>query len=423
MSTARQRGWRRPRCSYGTAALLVLAVALMLGGCVNVQAGDGGFVMGGSIIVEEGETAEEDIVAVGGTIIIDGEAERDVVNIGGRLEINGEIGRDVVSVGGSIRLGPGAEIGRDVTVVAGALDRSPSAEIDGELVNVSFGPSFGGFRWSPFWGGWWGFWPFDVIGKGIQLLYWLLLALLTVALVGDRVSSASHAVSREPVRLGAIGIVGFIALCFLFLVLLILSVLIIGIPFLVALIFGWWLAYVFGAVAVFQSIGSRVMTVFGRADASQIAIVLAGALVLGILRFIPTFGAIIWTVAALVGLGSVFATRFGTNRPWLRRSVPPPPGGPQPTGGPGGGATPPPSGAPGHEPAPASGPASTAEPGTAPPSGPAEPAEPAPGYAEPAPGHADTPPDHTESSPEQDGPAPRDSHPRAGGEAGEEDRG
>ena len=94
-----------------------------------------------------------------------------------------------------------------------------------------------------------------------------------------------------------------------------------------ALIFGWWLAYIVGIVAVFQSVGSRVMRMVGRPEASQIGIVLAGGAVLGILRYFPVFGSLMWTVAALVGLGSVFATRFGSNQPWLRRQVPttPPP--------------------------------------------------------------------------------------------------
>lgn len=334
MSTAMRRGWRRREDRGWTAALLVATAVLVLAGCVNVQAGDGGFVMGGSIVVEEGEVAREDIVAIGGNIRIDGEARRDVVNIGGRLEIDGEVGRDVVSIGGSIRLGPDARVGRDVTVVAGGMDRSPGARIDGEFVNVSFGPHFGGFTFSPFWGGWWGMWPFGFLGDAFRLLYWLVLGLLTVALVGDRVSSASHALLREPLRLWAIGIVGFVASFPIVLILVILCAVLIGIPLLLAFVFAYVLAYIFGAVAVFQGVGGRVMRTFGRADASQLAIVVAGTVTVIVLRFIPVVGFLgWWGIVFPLALGSVLATRFGTNRPWLRRSVPPPPGGPQRPGG------------------------------------------------------------------------------------------
>jgi len=326
---AHRKGW--PLTDWRWAGVLVVLVAGALSvGCINVQAGDGGFVMGSSIVVEEDEVAREDLVAVGGSIRIDGVARREVVVIGGELTINGRVERDATVVGGRLRLGPGARVGGNATVVGGSLSRDETAEIDGELVNVSFGypmdDLFG--TWSPFhWGGWWGFTPFIMFTRTTQFLYWLLLAILTVALVGDRVSSASHAVSREPLKLGAIGLVGVFAMLFAFLVLLVLCFLLIGIPFLLALIFGWWLAYIFGIVAVFQSVGSRVMRAVGRPEASQIGIVLAGGAVLGILRYFPVFGSLMWIVAALVGLGSVFATRFGSNQPWLRRRVPttPPP--------------------------------------------------------------------------------------------------
>ncbi len=326
---AHRKGWPFTDWRW-TGVLVVLVAGALSVGCINVQAGDGGFVMGSSIVVEEDEVAREDLVAVGGSIRVDGVARREVVVIGGELTINGRVDRDATVVGGRLRLGPGARVGGNATVVGGSLSRDDSAEIDGELVNVSFGYGmddlFG--SWSPFhFGGWWGFTPFVMFTRTTQFLYWLLLAILTVALVGDRVSSASHAVSREPLRLGAIGLVGVFALAFAFIVLLILCFLLIGIPFLLALIFGWWLAYIFGIVAVFQSVGSRVMRMVGRPEASQIGIVLAGGAVLGILRYFPVFGSLMWTVAALVGLGSVFATRFGSNLPWLRRQVPttPPP--------------------------------------------------------------------------------------------------
>jgi hypothetical protein len=312
--------------------------------------------MGGNIIVREGETARDDIVAVGGNVRIDGRATRDVVVVGGRLVINGEVERNVSCVGGTLVLGPRARVGRDVVVVGGRLERADSARIGGEFVNVSFGPGVGNLFGPMSWGlgNWWGFTPFAWMLRTTQLFYWLLLALLAVALVGDRVSSASHAIAREPLRMAAIGVVSVFALCFALLILVVLSFLVIGIPFLIALLFVSWLAYIFGAVAVFQAVGNRVMNLVGRPEASQIAIVLAGALVIGILRYMPILGGPLWLIVTLVGLGSVFATRFGTGRPWVRPPASPPPA---PGGGPGGAPHQPPSG---HEPPPAgAGPAGT----------------------------------------------------------------
>ena len=308
--------------------LMLVATNIVATGCIQVQSGNDGFsMMSGTIHVEEDEVAREEIVAIGSSVIIDGRARRDVVVIGGRLTVNGEVEGTVSVVGGTLVLGPGARIEGDAVVVGGSLRRHDSARIGGESINVTFygfDGVFGGRDWSPSFGGFWGFTPFAWIARTTQLFYWLLLALLTVALVGDRVSSASHAISREPLRLGAIGLVGVIALCFAFLVLVILSFVIIGIPFLIGLIFMWWLAYIFGVVAVFQSIGNRVMNLAGRSEASQIAIVLAGGLALGILRYLPFgFGALLWFVASLVGIGAVFATRFGTGRRWVQTDMAP----------------------------------------------------------------------------------------------------
>jgi hypothetical protein len=46
-------------------------------------------------------------------------------------------------------------------------------------------------------------------------------------------------------------------------------------------------------------------------------LVAVGAVALGLLHYFPLIGSLFWVLAACVGLGSVFATRFGTNRPWL----------------------------------------------------------------------------------------------------------
>ncbi len=112
--TARN-GWL-PAARRTAGLWLMVAASVLAMGCVQVQAADGGFVMGSSIVVEKGETARDDVVAVGGNVRIDGRARRDVVVIGGRLEINGVVERSVSVVGGTLVLGPGARIGGDAVL-------------------------------------------------------------------------------------------------------------------------------------------------------------------------------------------------------------------------------------------------------------------------------------------------------------------
>ena len=329
-TTTRILGHGRLRKPIAVAAVVA---ALATGGCVSVQSSEGGFLMGGRIHVEEGDVARQEIFMMGGRVIIDGEARRDVIVLGGDLTVNGTTA-DVVNIGGRMRIGPDARIRGDLVNVGGSMNRSPGADIEGEVVNVGIAgfdniPGFGGMPWS--WGSWWGISPFRVMARTTQLVYWLLLAVLTVALAGDRVSSASASIAREPIRLGAIGLLGFLALLLLSGLFFVLSFLLIGIPFLLALIIGWWLAYVFGMVSVFQVLGQRVVRTLGKSDASQIGLVLTGTLILSVLHYFPWLGGLLWTVAAFVGLGAVFATRFGTNRPWFGGSAamappaPPPP--------------------------------------------------------------------------------------------------
>ena len=156
--------------------------------------------MGGTIHVPEGETARDDVVAVGGNVRIDGRARGDVVVIGGRLEINGVVEGSVSCVGGTMVLGAGRPH-RTATPssLAASLDRHDTARIDGEFVSTSasatrVGPALvafprrGAWRMVGIYARWRGYW------RTTQLFYWMVLALLTVALVGDRVSSASHAI-------------------------------------------------------------------------------------------------------------------------------------------------------------------------------------------------------------------------------------
>lgn len=309
----------RGRIALRSVAFVLLVTALTAGGCVTVQSSEGGFVMGGRIEVDEDEVAREEIVVLGGSVQIDGEARRDVVVIGGNLVVNGSA-VDVVNIGGSMRIGPDARIRGDVVNIGGILDRSPGAEIEGEVVNVGIGgldriPWFGPSTYS--WGQWWGISPLRIMARTTQLLYWLLLAVLTIALVGDRVSAASHAIAREPIRLGLIGLVGVFALLLLTLFFFILSFLIIGIPLLIATLLLWWLGYIFGMVASFQVIGQGLLRVLGKPDASQLGLVVTGCLALSILHYFPLIGTLLWWIAAFLGLGAVFATRFGTNRPWF----------------------------------------------------------------------------------------------------------
>jgi len=62
--------------------------------------------------------------------------EGDIVAIGGSIYIDGTVDGDVVAIGGSVTLGPKAEVDGDVVALAGDLEFHDGAEIDGDAVSV-----------------------------------------------------------------------------------------------------------------------------------------------------------------------------------------------------------------------------------------------------------------------------------------------
>ncbi len=80
--------------------------------------------IGGSIDVPENERVSDAVVAIGGSVRVDG-----------RVDDN------VVAIGGSIVLGPKAIVAGDVTSIGGHVTRDAGAEVRGRINEIAFGPS------------------------------------------------------------------------------------------------------------------------------------------------------------------------------------------------------------------------------------------------------------------------------------------
>jgi cytoskeletal protein CcmA (bactofilin family) len=94
------------------------------GGSISVDGGDAGVVrMFSDVTVGPGERVEGDVVALFGSV-----------------DVQGQIDGNVVAVMGSIRLAPGAVIDGDAVAVGGGLDQQPGAKVSGESVSLHFLP-------------------------------------------------------------------------------------------------------------------------------------------------------------------------------------------------------------------------------------------------------------------------------------------
>lgn len=290
----------------------------------------GSFVVGGTTIhVAADETVEGGVVSLGGKVTVDGHVSGAAVSVGGPVEVNGTVDGDVVSVGSLISLGESARVTGDVTSVGGTVYRAEGAIVQGDVTSVGF-PSLRfnmrDLRWHRMpWGFSWAFWrmPWGLFGAmwAVRLVGALVLSLIIIAIWPNHTASVAAAVETRPGRVAAIGLVAWL----LFVpAMILLAITLIGI----LLIPIWVLLYVaagaLGHTAIAILIGDRVARL-ANSHMSMLAKVIAGALALALLGWIPGLGIIVAIAVAVIGLGAVVETRFGTNRPWFPQRQPTPP--------------------------------------------------------------------------------------------------
>jgi hypothetical protein len=189
------------------------------------QNGEDRVRFGGSISVSEGEVIAGDVVAIGGSVRVDGEVSGNVVAIGGGLELgpHANVIGDAVALGGGLRRDPGARIGGKI--------------VDGGLINFDFGQ----WRWNrfgrffpfgvPFFGAAAGL--FALMGTIMRVVVLCVLASLVLFVGREYVERVSERAAAEPLKAGAVGVLAqllFVPLLVLTIVVLVITL--VGIPLL-----------------------------------------------------------------------------------------------------------------------------------------------------------------------------------------------
>ena len=164
-----------------------------------------------------------------------------VVAVGGSIKVDGRVRDNVVAVGGSVKLGPHAEVLGDVTTVGGTIERDPGAVVSGRLNEV--GVSAPGIRIRPNWNMHWAPWPwfdgggwpvFRLFGTILRMALFGLLAALVILVAPRAVQRVEYAVTSEPWKAALVGLLAqlfFIPVLVLLVVVLAISI--VGIPLLV----------------------------------------------------------------------------------------------------------------------------------------------------------------------------------------------
>jgi hypothetical protein len=295
-------------------------------------------------------------VRFGGNISVDRDeiVEGDVVAIGGSIQVDGEVRGDVVAVGGSVTLGPTASVQDNVVVVGGSLTRDPGAHVGGRVSEVRtpvFDPTRMRERWNPmrFWGSTFGS-VLALFGTITRVAILCLLASLVVLFGQGYMERAASYAASQPLKAGAIGLLAQILFVpVLLIVIIMLVVTIIGIPLLVLipfLLIGLVVVGLVGFSGVAFHAGRWLARRMGWSTANPYVTTISGVVLLLspiiLARLVGTAipvvpvsfalglaGAIVEYLAWTIGFGSVALVRFGQS-PLV---APPTAAGPQePTG-------------------------------------------------------------------------------------------
>ena len=185
-------------------------------------------------------------VRVGGSITVaeDEHVTGAVVAVAGSVTVNGRVNEDVVAVGGNVRLGRRAEVRGDVVVVGGTIEREPGAVVHGKVSEVAF--MIPGLHIRPNWNAWsfpWfdsGQWrAFRLFASLVRMALFALLATLILLLAPGAVQRVEMAVTTQFWKSALVGLLAqlfFVPV--LVLTVVVLAVSIIGIPLLVLVPFG-----------------------------------------------------------------------------------------------------------------------------------------------------------------------------------------
>jgi hypothetical protein len=257
------------------------------------------------IVVAEDEVVEGDVVAILGSVVVDGMVEG-----------------DVVAVGGGVKIGSTGEVDGDAVSVGGRVEKEQGARVHGETVSVGTGR---GFRPAV------PAFSHGIFSRGGRLGFFVLwtimviiLGLIIMAVFRRGVDNVCARARKEAFKMGLIGLLVWALMIFFIITIIGVLIVIFVLPFLA-------LALLFGYVGVSYAVGSRLRNGHGRSAYTSMVIgILAlaglaiGLAILGGLIGLPggsmhilgrIVGFIGWAViyvAATVGLGAVIMSRFGT---------------------------------------------------------------------------------------------------------------
>lgn len=272
-----------------------------------------------------GATSPGGITSLGESIVLDEPVAGDVQLLGGEVLIETRVEGNVIAFGADVTLDGDAEIMGDVFALGGNVTGATGNVRGSIFAPASLAAAVEGAHdgsrpiiaaTSR---------PFSLVTIALKLSLLLMWLVAAVAIVlfdgrGVRVSSLEvRASTFHSVLLGLVAFTSFVltAVVFSYLVPFVVGLLLLFILGLFAIV-----TKIYGMIAIFHALGTWIARPSSRDELRQrrwlkgdLAMVVLGLLVLGILRMIPLVGNLVWMLASLMGVGVALSTRFGRRDP------------------------------------------------------------------------------------------------------------
>ncbi len=278
------------------------------------------FVFGDNYTLSSGSTLQGNLWVFGGNATLEqgSHVTGNVRLMGGTLHVDGQVDGNVAATGGLISLGDHALVKGDVDIMGASFDRAGGAQVNGQVNTEPRGPfelntptgtvnpyvPGVGVRLSPLW---------DFLGLLFRALLTAAIAVFAVRFAPRPAGRVTQTITTQPILSGLLGLLTVVVAP---IVLVVIAITIILIPVSLLGILALAIMIVFGWVALGTEVGQRLAQAFKQEWAPPVAAGI-GTFALtfvadGIGRYVACIGWLVPALIALVGLGAVVLTRFGT---------------------------------------------------------------------------------------------------------------
>jgi cytoskeletal protein CcmA (bactofilin family) len=319
-----------------TTFILLLAFLCIPASTVHAKGlQDGRVIFGDNFTLDGGDTLTGDLVVFGGNVTIENEAviEGDMVVIGGNVNLDGMVKGSAVIIGGSMNMGETSLVEGDLVTVGGSLQRDSGSQVEGDVVSNIPAPDFQipdfqvpdvptsptpvqpdvKVNFNPL---------VDFLQMLVTAVALALLAMLGSLFLQPQIERVAQTIVKQPVIAGSFGLMTSVLAP---IVLVILAVTIILIPVVILAAAVLALAWLFGIIAIGFEVGDRFTKAINQTWAVPLVAgfgTLLMMLVVGGIGMVPCVGWFVPFLVALIGIGGVTLTVFGT-RPYPRVVLPP----------------------------------------------------------------------------------------------------